>query len=69
MTISTSFSYHLLVRHHMQATCGEAMLKIMEMQAIESLDISDALEITAMTSKEKERVPFDVSMQATGESL
>lgn len=35
-------------------------------QAIESLDISDSLEVTAMTSKEKERVPFDTPMQASG---
>ena len=35
-------------------------------QAIESLDISESLEITAMTSKEKERVPFDTPMQAAG---
>ncbi|KAL0019092.1 hypothetical protein WJX77_000912 [Trebouxia sp. C0004] len=35
-------------------------------EAIESLDISDSLEVTAMTSKEKERVPFDTSMQASG---
>ncbi len=38
----------------------------MKMQAIESLDISDSLEVTAMTSKEKERVPFDTPMQASG---
>ncbi len=36
------------------------------LQAIESLDISDSLEVTAMTSKEKERVPFDTPMQASG---
>ena len=35
-------------------------------QAIELLDISDSLEVTAMTSKEKERVPFDAPMQASG---
>lgn len=39
---------------------------MMLLQAIESLDISESLEITAMTSKEKERVPFDVAMQANG---
>ena len=38
-------------------------------QAIESLDISDSLEVTAMTSKEKERVPFDTPMQASGTTL
>lgn len=35
-------------------------------QAVESLDISESLEVTAMTSKEKERVPFDTPMQASG---
>jgi hypothetical protein len=39
------------------------------LQAIESLDISDSLDVTAMTSKEKERVPFDKSMQASGQPL
>ena len=43
------------------------MLVHIRVQAIESLDISDSLEVTAMTSKEKERVPFDVPMQASGD--
>lgn len=35
-------------------------------EAIETLDFADNLEISAMTSKEKERVPFDKPMFPTG---
>lgn len=46
-----------------------ARSKHTDLQAIESLEISDSLEVTAMTSKEKELVPFDTSMQASGRPL
>lgn len=47
---------------YLQAHANRMLL----IQAIESLDISESLEITAMTSKEKERVPFDTPMEAAG---
>ena len=49
--------------------CNLTGFVCMVTQAIESLDISDSLEVTAMTSKEKERVPFDTPMQASGTAL
>ena len=36
------------------------------MQAIDSLSFGEDLTVTAMISKEKERVPFDKPMQAAG---
>lgn len=59
--MSTSFA-------HSQRRNLTVLVSMFE-QAIESLDISDSLEVTAMTSKEKERVPFDTPMQASGTVL